>query len=281
MRAQSADRSNGNEGRIDRTADIVPSANASSHCVSSICSKYPSPGPIVWTRLLSCPHRSETAAKPSAMDSASAISTLIPTASGAPASRSDTTAASSAPWLLAITATLAPSAARVSAMASPIPLLPPVTTAVDPAKPRSIRVSLWLVCGWLNLRDPFRRHAQPLQAKTEHAFADIVAVTIACRPLPLDARPHHGVDSLRVGHRIDVMEYSALQAALKSCAERLEQLLVRRPDQIGGGEHLRLSLLRHAAQIRFDVVVECQVESSVDPRRHRVDLRGGGRHSAS
>src|SRR5271157_934129 len=206
MRAQSADRSNGNEARIDRTADIVPSANASSHCVSSICSKYPSPGPIVWTRLLSRPQRSETAAKPSAMDSASAISTLIPTASGAPASRSDSTAASSAPRPLAITATLAPSAARVSAIASPIPLLPPVTTAVDPVKPRSIDVSLWSVCGYLkrNLGDRLRCHTEPAQAETERAPADIVAVTIAGPPLPLDARPHHGVDDLRVGHRIDV-----------------------------------------------------------------------------
>ena len=39
---------------------------------------------------------------------------LIPTASGAPASRSVSTAASSASRPLAITATLAPSAARVS-----------------------------------------------------------------------------------------------------------------------------------------------------------------------
>src|SRR6516225_338460 len=200
------------------------------------------------------------------------MSTLIPTASGAPAARRDVTAASSAPWLLAITATLAPSAARVSAIASPIPLLPPVTTAVDPAKPRSIRVSFWLVCGWLSLLDRFRSHAQPSQAETERAFADMVAVTIAGRPVPLDARPHHCVDSLRVGLRIDVLEHSLLQTALQSRTERLEQLLVRRLDQIGGPEHLRLSLHGHAASIGLDVVVERQVEPSIDPCRHRADF---------
>src|SRR6516225_10149795 len=150
------------------------------------------------------------------------MSTLIPTASGAPAARRDVTAASSAPWLLAITATLAPSAARVSAIASPIPLLPPVTTAVDPAKPRSIDVSLWLVCGYLK-RDPgdrFRCHAKPAQAETERALADIVAVTLAGRPLSLDAGPHHGVDGLRIGHRIDVMEHAVLQAIVQNFAER-------------------------------------------------------------
>ena len=66
------------------------------------------------------------------------MSTLIPTASGAPAARSASTAASSAALPRAITATLAPSAARVFAIASPMPLLPPVTTAFDPVKPRSI-----------------------------------------------------------------------------------------------------------------------------------------------
>src|SRR6516225_1217242 len=152
------------------------------------------------------------------------MSTLIPTASGAPASRSDVTAASSAPRLLAITATLAPSAARVWAIARPIPLLPPVTTAVDPAKPRSIDVSLWLVCGdsKRNVCDGFRCHAKAEQAETERALADILAVTIAGGPLPLDGGPHHGVDGLSVGHRIDVMEHFVLQAALKSFAERVE-----------------------------------------------------------
>ena len=33
-----------------------------------------------------------------------------------------------------------------------------------------------------------RRHAQPAQTETEHALADVVAVAIADRPLPLDGR---------------------------------------------------------------------------------------------
>lgn len=137
MRAQSAARSNGKAARIDRTPDMVPSVNAASQAASSISSKYPSPGPIVWTRQFSCPQRAETAAKASVMAAASAMSALIPTASGAPAPRSLSTAASSAALPLATTATLAPSAARVSVMAKPMPLLPPVTTAFDPVKPRS------------------------------------------------------------------------------------------------------------------------------------------------
>ena len=39
MRAHSAARSIGSAARIDRTPDIVPSANAASHCASSISSK--------------------------------------------------------------------------------------------------------------------------------------------------------------------------------------------------------------------------------------------------
>ena len=39
MRAQSAARSIGSAARIDRTPDMVPSANAASHCASSISSK--------------------------------------------------------------------------------------------------------------------------------------------------------------------------------------------------------------------------------------------------
>src|ERR1700742_4204851 len=183
------------------------------------------------------------------METGSAMSTLIPTASAAPAPMSFSSAASSAATPRAMMATRASSAARVSAMASPMPLLPPVTTALDPAKPRSIDVSLWLVCGYLkrNAGDRFRWHAKAAQAETERPLADNLAVTIASRPLPLDARPHHGVDGLRVGHRIDVMEHAVLQAALQSFAERLEQLRVRRHDQVGGGEHMRLSLQRHAA----------------------------------
>src|SRR5271165_7597682 len=254
MRAQSAARSMGNAARIERTPDIVPRAKAASHSVSSICSKYPSLGPMVCTRLLSCPQRWETVAKPAAMDAASAISTLIPTASGAPASRSVSTAASRAARFLAITATPAPSDAKVSAMASPMPLLPPVTTAFEPAKPRSMCLLLisdaaWstafgqavAVCRWVrpsDLSDRFWRHAQPAQAETQSTFANASAVAIASSPVPFGARPHHALDGLRGGHRIDIVEHALLQAALKLFDERLEHFRVCGLNQVGGGEHL-------------------------------------------
>src|SRR5580693_8648894 len=226
---------------------------------------------MVWTRQLSCPQRSAIAAKPAAIDSASAMSTLIPTASGAPASRSDVTAASRASRPRAITATLAPSAARVSAMASPIPLLPPVTTAVDPSKPRSMVISL----------SRLESHAQPAQDEMQNALPKLVAVTFARRPLPVDADPHHAMDELGAGDRLDVAKHPAAQSALQRLDERCEHLCVCGLNQAGGGERLRLSLQRQAPQIGSDVLVECQIEASVDPRRYRLDLRCGSGHSAS
>ena len=70
------------------------------------------------------------------------MSTLIPTASGLPAARSEAAVSSSASRPRAMTATRAPSVARISATARPIPLLPPVTTAVASASPRSTFVLL-------------------------------------------------------------------------------------------------------------------------------------------
>ncbi|BCP14997.1 hypothetical protein MINTM021_19060 [Mycobacterium paraintracellulare] len=75
------------------------------------------------------------------MDSVSDMSTLIVSTSGAPALRICLAAESKAAWPRAMIATEAPSAPSPSAIASPIPLLPPVTTAVAPAKPRSIEPS--------------------------------------------------------------------------------------------------------------------------------------------
>src|SRR6478735_1136945 len=266
MRAQSAARSRGNAARMERTPDMVPSVNAASHSESSICSKYPSPGPMVWTRLFSCPQRSETAAKPAVMEAASAMSTLIPTASGAPASRSASTAASSAPLPRAITATLAPSAARVFAIASPIPLLPPVTTAFDPVKPRSIDSPLVSVARWV-----VRRDAESAQTEPERMFADVGAFAISCRPLPFGAGPDHALHGLCFGQRIDVVEQALVHAALELFDERLEHLGVCGLDQLGGGEHLRLRLEGQAAQIGLDVLVEREVESAVDPCGDRLN----------
>jgi hypothetical protein len=80
------------------------------------------------------------------IDSASDMSTLNVSTSGAPAARIFLAAESNAGWPRAIIATEAPSAPRLSAIASPIPLLPPVTTAVAPLKPRSIRDPSPLTC---------------------------------------------------------------------------------------------------------------------------------------
>src|SRR5947209_20590351 len=77
MRAQSAARSIGNAARTERTPDIVPSVKVASQSLSSICSKNPSPGPMVWTRLFSRAHRCDTWSKPPAIDAGSVMSTLI------------------------------------------------------------------------------------------------------------------------------------------------------------------------------------------------------------
>src|SRR6476620_8704857 len=283
IRAQSEARSMGNAARMERTPDMVPSVNAASHSVSSICSKYPSPGPMVCTKLFRRPQRSETVANPAAMDTASVISTVMPIASGAPLARNVSTAESRAAWPLAITATLAPSDAKVSAMASPMPLLPPVTTAFEPAKPRSIvllpisvlfRSTVW-VCG---LMDCFSRHTQPAQAEAQSTLANIGAFAFACRPLTFGASPHHALDRLRIGDRIDVVELAVFQAALELFDEWCEHLRVCGLNQFRGGEHLRLGLLGQAAQIGLDVIVARQVESSVDPGNHRVNRSCSSRH---
>ena len=63
--------------------------------------------------------------------------------------------------------------------------------------------------------------------------------------------------------------------------ERFEHLGVCGLHKPGGREHLRLRLRRQVAQIGLDVVVERQIESSVDPRRDRVNRTGGGPHLPS
>src|SRR6478609_8537000 len=239
---------------------------------------------MVWTRLFSCPQRSETAAKPAVMEAASAMSTLIPTASGAPASRSASTAASSAPLPRAITATLAPSAARVCAIASPIPLLPPVTTAFDPVKPRSIDSPLVSVAGWVvsgDSSDRGRRDTESAQAETDSMFADIGAFAITCRPLSFGTGPHDALHGACLGQRIDGVEQALLQTLLELFDERLEHLGVCGLDQFGGGEDLRLRLDGQAAQIGSDVLVEREVESAVNPCGDRLNGCGDLRHSLS
>src|SRR5215218_3512749 len=260
---------------------MVPRANASCHCASSISSKYPSPGPMVWTKLFSCPHRSVTAEKPAAMESASAMSTLMPTASGAPAARRVSSAASRAALFLAITATLAPSAARVSAIARPIPLLPPVTTAVDPVKPRSMFPPAESAAGLSGSGDSSDRlgcDTEAAKAEAERVSADITAFAVACRPLAFGVRPHHTLYGQRLGQGVDAAEHALIETALELFSERFEHRGVRRLDHLRGGEHLRLGLQREATKVGFDVIVERQVEPCVDPSRYRIDGAGGVGH---
>src|ERR1700761_1854016 len=179
---------------------------------------------MVWTRLFSRPQRSDISEKPLAMDAASVMSTLIPTASGAPAVRSESPAASRAGLPLAITATLAPSVARVCAIASPMPLLPPVTTAVDPAKPRSI-VAPHSSNARDDVSDRFGSDAQAAQAKPKSTLADLGTLAIACGPLPFGARPYHALNGLCFGHRVDVVEDAKNEAAVKLLDERLGHFL--------------------------------------------------------
>src|SRR4051812_40442788 len=115
------------------------------------------------------------------------MSTLIPTASGAPASRSPATASSRASAPLAITATLAPSSANVVAIARPIPLLPPVTTAVDPARPRSIESPSFEL-----------RYAESAYAEPDDLFPNGTLLAVTGRPLAFDTRPDRAMDGQRV-----------------------------------------------------------------------------------
>src|SRR6476659_9979367 len=181
---------------------------------------------MVCTRQLSSPHRCATESKPAAIDSASDISTLSPTASGAPAARSVSTAASSAGAPRAITATRAPSAARVSAIASPMPLLPPVTTAAAPAKPRSIAL-------------PFvsQHDTEPTQTESNDVSAYGSPVTYCGRPLPVHARPNRAVYGQCVGRWIDAGKDAGTLADRELFDERFQDFAVGVGHQLWRREH--------------------------------------------
>ena len=97
------------------------------------------------------------------------MSTLMPTASGLPSARSDSTVSSSASRPRAMTATRAPSVAKTSATARPMPLLPPVTTAVASASPRSMCCSR-LLCRGVHVVTP-RHRTSPCTARSARAPA--------------------------------------------------------------------------------------------------------------
>src|SRR4051812_25212448 len=212
---------------------------------------------MVWTKLLSSPHRWATESKPAAIDSASDMSPRSPTASGAPATRRASTAASSADVPRAITATRAPSAARVSAIASPMPLLPPVTTVAAPAKPRSIAL-------------PFvsQHDTESAQAEPNDVIAYGCSVTRRVRPLPFDARPNRPVYRQRVGRGIDAGKDAGTLADLELFDEGFQDFAVGVAHQLRRREHLCLRLHRHLAQVGSDRLVEHHVQTSVDPGHH-------------
>src|SRR5579875_543325 len=182
------------------------------------------------------------------MDLASDISTLIPSASGAPAAFKDSTAASSAGWFLAITATQAPSAARVSATARPIPLLPPVTTAFEPANPKSIVAPLADEVAVSAVSNDCRDHvlggAKPTQAETQHRIPGLGPIAVSGSPLLLDTRPDRSVQQLGVGWWIDLREDSLSLAEFQLLQQRAEQLAVCRAHHLGCRKHLGLGLQR-------------------------------------
>src|SRR5258705_11281283 len=164
------------------------------------------------------------------------MSTLIPTASGAPAARTESTAASRASLPLAITATRAPSAASVWAMASPMPLLPPVTTAVAPANPRSIA-----------LPSVSRRDTDSAQAEADDLVADGNSIAISGRPLPFDTRPYRAVNRQRIGGRGDIGENAGAHSTLELLDKRFQDLAVGVAHQLRRCEHLSLRFERHLA----------------------------------
>src|SRR6516162_2889306 len=68
---------------------------------------------------------------------------------------------------------------------------------------------------------------------------------------------------------------------LKLLDERLKDRVDPGPNDLGGGERSRLDLQGQAAQIKPGVIVEGEVESSVDPGGHRLYGAGSVRHFAS
>jgi hypothetical protein len=112
-----------------------------------------------------------------------------------------------------------------------MPLLPPVTTAVDPAKPKSIESpSVGL------------RYAKSAQAEADDLFANVMLIAIAGRPLAFDTCPDRAVDRQRVGWRVDARENPGGLSLLELFDERLQDLPVGIADELGCREHLRLGL---------------------------------------
>ena len=217
---------------------------------------------MVCTRLLSSPQRSATAAKPAAMECG--VGHVDADADGVRSARprSASTAASRAALFLAITATLAPSAARVSAIAKPMPLLPPVTTAFDPAKPRSI---VLLDCQFGVSPVAHERligaTPSPRKQKRSDVLAHVGALAITRRPLPFGARPHHTLNGLRLGQRIDVVKHALLETALELFDERLRASR-RRPVESARATRTSATAPRATGWRRSDLMCSSNARSS-------------------
>jgi len=129
--------------------------------------------------------------------------------------------------------------------------------------------------------DRLGRYAQAAQAESHCAFSDFCTLAVACCPLPFGARPHDALNGLRPTHGVDVVERALCQTSPDLVDEWLEHRGVGRLYQLRGRETLRLRLKGHAAQVRFDVLAECEVESSVDPGGNGIDWVGCCYHPPS
>ena len=111
--------------------------------------------------------------------------------------------------------------------------------------------------------DRFRGHAQPAQAEPHHTSTNFVAVPVSDCPPPPGAGPHHAMNRLRRGRRVDVFEHAKFKASPKLLDERLEDGALAGRNRLGVGEY---------------VVFEGVVESSIDPGGHRLNRCGGRCH---
>ena len=145
------------------------------------------------------------------MDAASAMSTLMPTASGAPAASQlfhGGVESGSAPGHHGYAGTFGGQRFGDRQAHS-------FTAACDDSfrsgEAEVHRFSLRSVAGLVGCgesSDHLRCDAQPAKAEAQSVFADLTALTIACRPLPFGACPHHALDGLRFGGRVDAAEHA-------------------------------------------------------------------------
>ena len=199
---------------------------------------------MVWTRLLSSPSARETASKPAAMDAASAISTLIPTASGAPASRRLPAASSRA--------AAAPGHHRDAGSFCCQRLRDRQAHALAAARHDGCRSGQAQIHRSVIVSLGAGATPSPRKQKRTIMFADVGAIAIAGRPLPFGAGPDHALyrTVLRPPDRCRGTRPAAL-AALELFDERLEHLGVGALTSSGAANICDLRLQRQAGADRI------------------------------